>query len=321
MAQDTVLHKRIPADTEAVRLVQRGTFPRGIKKYLLSAGELRFECVVRQNVSEPGCTISFSSQVGCPVGCPFCATGLQGLTRNLTAHEIASQVEIISTDCGAAPAVLEASAQGEPLLNLDALLDALDLTAASFPQARRVVSTCGVVGSMERVIQNGHQLRITLHSGFQSVRDILMPGAMRWGVEELAACVRAINSQATEQPNRKVEIVWGLLRGVNDSVLDAWRLTELLEGCPCEVLVESMDASPDKPWVARACSAAAQARANYATTCLASGRLAANDHAGQDIYSPLNKDEFARTLAELGVMTRVLPADPTTPLSMKYYRR
>ncbi len=321
MAQDTVLHKRIPVDTEAVRLVQRGTFPCGIKKYLLSAGELRFECVVRQNVSEPGCTISFSSQVGCPVGCPFCATGLQGLTRNLTAHEIASQVEIISTDCGAAPAVLEASAQGEPLLNLDALLDALDLIAASFPQARRVVSTCGIVDSMERVIQNGHQLRITLHSGFQSVRDILMPGAMRWGVEELAACVRAMNSQTTEQPNRKVEIVWGLLQGVNDSVLDAWRLAELLEGCPCEVLVGSMDASPDKPWVARACSAAAQARANYATTCLASGRLATNDHAGQDICSPLNKDEFARTLAELGVMTRVLPADPTTPLSMKYYRR
>lgn len=192
-----------------VRLVQRGVFARGWRKYLLTAGTLPFEAWAHQD--KTGWEIGFSSQIGCPVGCTFCATGRRRFIRDLTVDEMDAQIKLVSEDVPGPVSALSASAQGEPLLCESAVRQVL----ARYEGLARSVATCGVPLGIRAIANWGFpcDLSVTLHSALQGTRDKLMPGAAQWPLETLRLALNAYNEAKCGQ----LTLVVGLALGVNDS--------------------------------------------------------------------------------------------------------
>lgn len=180
-------------------------------------------------------TVCISTQVGCPVGCPFCATGQMGFVRNLSAGEIAGQVLYFAR-------VLRAQNErvtnvvvmgmGEPFLNYEATLKALhilnDPRGFNLGARRMTVSTIGVVPGILRFAQEGRQynLAISLHAPDDELRAKLVPFGKQWSISEIMAAVEAY-ILAT---GRRVTFEYVLLRGVNDHLRHARALAFLLRG-------------------------------------------------------------------------------------------
>jgi 23S rRNA (adenine2503-C2)-methyltransferase len=148
--------------SKSCRIIQRGRYADGSKKYLLStaggraAGEpAAGECATGERVEAIAVPlggsigISFSTQVGCAMGCTFCMTGRSGFVRNLNATEIVKQVVWVQADCDKPLVRLDTAGQGEPLENTDALLEALTALRKRFPSILSdtdiSVVSCGVV--------------------------------------------------------------------------------------------------------------------------------------------------------------------------------
>jgi 23S rRNA (adenine2503-C2)-methyltransferase len=177
-----------------------------------------------------------SVQVGCAMGCAFCATGRGGFVRDLTTGEIVDQVLRVRAAMGRVSNVV-LMGQGEPFRDYDSVLPAMRLMNA--PNgigigARRItVSTCGVVPGIERLAGEPEQfgLAVSLHSARQEVRDKLMPAAGRWSLPQLKkAC--ATYSRRT---GRRVTFEYALMGGVNDSPEDLDALVAFLRNVPALV--------------------------------------------------------------------------------------
>lgn len=186
------------------------------------------------------------------------------------------------------------------------MLDAFGRLGRTFPGAGFLVSTCGVVPGIDELARraSGVRLRVTLHPAFQPVRDVLVPGAARWGVEGLAGALCRFGEAAVRAQGREaapVEVAWGLLPGVNDTVADAHRVASLLAGCPCTVQVARLDVDLGQAWVGRA-----RAVASGVHDCL-SGASGAVGGGG------LDADDFARELAVSGLEARAAPGPVPPP--------
>ncbi|MHB1295664.1 MAG: 23S rRNA (adenine(2503)-C(2))-methyltransferase RlmN [Anaerolineae bacterium] len=184
-------------------------------------------------------TVCVSSQVGCPVGCGFCATGQSGFVRNLQAGEIVAQVlhfgRALKPDDHVTNVVL--MGMGEPLLNYDAVWRAI--RALHHPEglglgARRfTLSTAGVVPGIDRMAAEPLEvgLALSLHAPDDALRDTLVPLNRRYPIASvLEACRRYI-----ERTGRRVTFEYALIRNVNDSVEQARRTATLLHGLLCHV--------------------------------------------------------------------------------------
>ena len=200
-------------------------------------------------------TVCISSQAGCAVGCPFCATGELGFGRDLTTAEIVDQVR-------AAARRLRTHARrltnvvfmgmGEPLLNLDRVLEAV--SALSDPGrfglgARHItVSTSGVVPGIRRLTALGPQftLAVSLHAARDPLRDVLVPLNRRWPVAEVVAAARD-HARVT---GRRISYEVTLIDGVNDTEADGDALAGLLRGDPCHVNLIPMNPVAHTPWTA-----------------------------------------------------------------------
>lgn len=263
-----------------MRMVQRAVFQGGYRKYLFESKGDRFEASLHP--CEGGVSIHVSTQVGCGMGCTFCATSRLGHVRDLAAGEIAAQVELVSREAGVRPGVVSASAQGEPLENLDALLGAFSLIRERFGNVRFEVSTCGCVEGIGRLAREytGCALTVTLHSVKQDARDRLMPGAHRWPLDVLRAGLRA---HADAFSRMAIDVA--LIPGTNDTLGDARALAAWCEGLPCMVRVMPM--SP----IASGCAPVGQA----------------------------GMHRFAKSLREQGLEVEELPALPSNPMSMKTF--
>lgn len=178
-------------------------------------------------------TACLSSQVGCPVGCVFCASGLGGLVRNLTTGEILAQVLLLNRLLAPQRLTnLVFMGMGEPLLNTTALLDAI--RALTDPErfgigARRItVSTVGIAGRLARLAEAGPQvgLALSLHAPTDALRAELIPYPQRATVRELVEAASA-HQQRT---GRRVTIEYVLLAGRNDQPRHARLLAQLLAG-------------------------------------------------------------------------------------------
>ena len=167
-------------------------------------------------------TACISTQVGCAIGCPFCATGQMGLCRNLSAGEIVAQVlhfaRALRTN-GERLSNVVLMGMGEPLLNYDASLDAIQLLvdARGFNLGQRhiTLSTAGVVPGIERLAGQGLQitLAISLPAATDALRDRLVPINRRYGLDALfEACHRYI-----ERTGRRISFEWALIEGINDT--------------------------------------------------------------------------------------------------------
>ncbi len=182
-------------------------------------------------------TLCISSQVGCSLACSFCATGAQGLSRNLETHEIIAQIRVARRALG-----LEAISNvvfmgmGEPMLNLKQVLPAIRLLLDDFAyglSARRVtVSTAGVVPGLAQLGRESPvNLAISLHATRDEIRDELVPINRHYPLAELLAACRAYPLP----PRRRITFEYVMLEGINDQDQHARELVRLLAGMPALV--------------------------------------------------------------------------------------
>jgi len=204
-------------------------------------------------------TLCISSQAGCAVGCPFCATGELGFGRDLETAEILDQVRgaltrLRAREDGARLTNVVFMGMGEPLLNLDRVLEAVE--ALNDPGrlglgARHItVSTSGVVPGIRRLTALGPQftLAVSLHAARDALRDVLVPLNRRWPVAEVVEAARA-HAAAT---GRRISYEYTMIGGVNDTDVDAEALATLLRGDLAHVNLIPMNPVAHTPWTASA---------------------------------------------------------------------
>lgn len=210
----------------------------GTVKLLLGFKDgLTAESVIMPHGDDSGrCTVCVSSQIGCAVGCSFCATGNMGFIRDLTVSEILSQVylaqEMGKRDRNAwRVSNVVFMGMGEPFLNYDAVLKSvkilIDPNGSNIGQRRIVVSTSGYVPGIIKLAEEGLQtvLAISLHSADNQLRDSLVPLNRKYPLEELAeACL-----YYSKKAGKRITFEYALIQGINDSTAAAVKLAKFIQ--------------------------------------------------------------------------------------------
>jgi 23S rRNA (adenine2503-C2)-methyltransferase len=244
----TVLSERVCVDRPDLAQVQRATD--GTRKYLfrLRDGE-EIESVLIPD--EGRLTACISTQVGCPLACRFCLTGLMGLRRNLAVGEIVGQVLALQDALEPAERIsnMVLMGMGEPLLNFPNVEKALSILCddlgAGFSPRRITLSTAGHVPGIQKLAASSLavNLAVSLSATTDAVRDQIMPINRRWPIAELLAACRKF-----PLPNRRrLSFEYVMLGQVNDLREDAQRLVKLLRGIRCKVNLIPFNATPDLP--------------------------------------------------------------------------
>ena len=208
----------------------------GTEKYLFELGDGHvIESVLMRY--RHGNSVCISSQVGCRMGCRFCASTIGGLARNLTPSEMLDQVYMIQRQTGERVSNVVVMGTGEPFDNYDNVIRFLELLTDGqgihISQRNVTVSTCGLVPEIRRFAdrQTAVGLAISLHAPTDEKRRTLMPVANRYSIAEiLSACRYYIG-----KTNRRVTFEYSLVAGVNDGEEDAAALARLLKGMLCHV--------------------------------------------------------------------------------------
>ena len=184
-----------------------------------------------------GLTVCISSQVGCRMGCRFCASTLDGLARNLLPGEMLEQVYRIAADTGERVSHVVVMGTGEPLDNLQNLLRFIDLLTDEkgygLSERNITVSTCGLVPKILELAEKKRQftLALSLHAPTDEIRRSMMPVADVWTIRETLDACRSY----FEKTGRRMSYEYSLVRGVNDSEKEAKELAALLKGQNCHV--------------------------------------------------------------------------------------
>ena len=211
------------------KIHHRSVAPDGTVKYLLQLADGQ----IIESVgipTEKRLTVCVSSQVGCPMACDFCATGKGGYKRNLARHEIVDQVLTVQEDFQQRVSHVVFMGMGEPLLNTDHLIGAIQSLNkdVGIGQRNLTVSTVGIRDRIRQLAQ--HQLQVTLavslHAPNQTLREQLIPSAHSYPIEDLLAECR----EYVEITGRRVSFEYILLAGVNDLPEHALELAKRLRG-------------------------------------------------------------------------------------------
>ena len=179
-----------------------------------------------------GYTICISSQVGCKMGCTFCASTLAGFKRNLLPAELEGQIHAAQNDLGVRISHIVLMGIGEPLDNYDNVIKFLHTvngeSGLNISLRDVTLSTCGIVPKMYDLINEEIPVTLTvsLHAPSDGLRSSMMPVNDRWGVEEVVAAAKAY----AEKTSRRVSFEYTLIKGVNDSGECAKKLASLLKG-------------------------------------------------------------------------------------------
>jgi 23S rRNA (adenine2503-C2)-methyltransferase len=207
-------------------------------------------------------TVCISSQAGCGMNCPFCATGQAGLTRNLTAAEITEQIVAAARACakGELPggptrlSNIVFMGMGEPMANYNAVMRTLRNITDPFPDglgisARSVtVSTVGLVNVIEKLMAEGLPvtLAVSLHTPDDELRDTLVPINSRWKVKEVLSAADAY----AQETGRRYSIEYALIRDINDQTWRADLLGRLLKNRNAHVNLIPLNPTPGSKWTA-----------------------------------------------------------------------
>lgn len=184
-----------------------------------------------------GNSVCISSQVGCRMGCRFCASTLGGLTRNLLPGEMLDQVYKIQKFSKERVSNLVVMGTGEPLDNYDNLLQFIrmlsDEHGLNISQRNITVSTCGIVPRIRQLAEEELQITmaLSLHASSQEKRKELMPIAYKYEITEVLDAFRYY----LEKTGRRITFEYSLVGGVNDSDEDARKLAELVHGLNCHI--------------------------------------------------------------------------------------
>ncbi len=182
-------------------------------------------------------TVCVSSQVGCMFGCVFCASGQNGVKRNLSAGEIVGEFLAAQRAYGERVTNVVFMGIGEPFDNYDEVIKAIrilnDPEGIGLGARRITISTCGVIPGIEKLAQEGLQveLSVSLHAPSDPIRDELMPVNATWAIDELlASCERY-----TKETKRIITFEYTMIRDVNDTERDCRELVIRLGRFPCRV--------------------------------------------------------------------------------------
>lgn len=184
-----------------------------------------------------GYTICVSSQVGCKMGCTFCASTLAGFKRNLTAGEIESQLHAAQKDLGIRISHIVMMGIGEPLDNFDNVVSFLynvnNENGLNISMRNITISSCGIVPRIYDLMSLGLQLTLTisLHAPNDEIRSSTMPINNRYPIDEL---LKACNEYG-RVTGRRVSFEYTLIKGVNDSAENALELVSRLKGTLCHI--------------------------------------------------------------------------------------
>ena len=221
----------------------------GSRKYLLQfADGVSVETVGMPNRNK--LAVCISSQAGCAMGCAFCATGLAGLSRSLTAQEMVDQVLHVSRDFGERVTSVVFMGQGEPFANFDATIDALralnDPDGLAIGARHLTVSTCGVIPGIRRFAELPEQftLAISLHSAVQGTRNQLMPGVKKYTLPRLHEAIQLY----VEKTGRRPTYEFAMIDGINDTNPEMQALIDFCAGTLCHVNLIQLNNSPDSPF-------------------------------------------------------------------------
>lgn len=220
----------------------------GTRKYLLKlAGGHEVEAVY---IPEEGRgTLCISSQVGCTLTCSFCHTGTQKLVRNLTSGEIVGQILVARDDLDEWTNLNSANdkirllsnvvlmGMGEPLYNFENVRDALkivmDPEGICLSRKRITLSTSGVVPEISRTADEiGCLLAVSFHGTTDEIRDKLVPINKKWNIETL---ITALKDYPRLSNSERITFEYVMIKDVNDSELDAFRLVKLISGIPAKI--------------------------------------------------------------------------------------
>lgn len=199
-----------------------------------------------------GYTVCVSSQVGCKMGCAFCASTLGGFKRSLTAGEILSQVYTAQRELGERVSHIVLMGMGEPLDNFDNVMRFIELVTdekgLNLSMRNISLSTCGVVPKIEELMKKKLQLTlsISLHAADSGLRSKIMPINKKYDVDELLAVCRRYAAETS----RRISFEYSMLAGVNDSDECARLLASKLRGMLCHVNlipVNEVEEGPFKP--------------------------------------------------------------------------
>lgn len=184
-----------------------------------------------------GNTVCLSTQVGCRMGCKFCASTIGGRLRNLSNGEILSEILVMEKDCNERVSNIVLMGTGEPFDNYDNVMKFLKEVNAEYGlnigQRHITVSTCGIVPKIIEFANEKTQvtLAISLHSTTDENRKKIMPIANKYSIEELLEACRYY----VKVTNRRITFEYSLVKGVNDSIEQAKELSLLLKGMLCHV--------------------------------------------------------------------------------------
>ena len=219
-----------------LEIVDKKVSSDGTQKYLfaLEDGNVIESVLMRYSYGNAVCV---STQVGCRMGCAFCASTLNGLEKNLTAGEILSQIYEISHDIGERISSVVLMGSGEPLDNYANVIRFIrlvnDKNGANIGQRHITLSTCGLADKIDVLKEEGLQitLAVSLHAPNDEIRNKTMPVSKKYDMDTLLeACKRY--SDATK---RRVTFEYALIKGVNDSSENAKELASRLKGMLCHV--------------------------------------------------------------------------------------
>ena len=199
-----------------------------------------------------GNTVCISTEVGCRMGCAFCASTLGGLVRRLEPHEMLDQVLFTQVDSGLPVSHIVLMGIGEPLDNFDNVMRFLELVNS--PQGMNIsmrhisLSTCGLVPKIDELAKRKLQLTlsVSLHAPNDETRNKIMPVNRAYPSEELLAACRRYYAQTS----RRISFEYAMIDGVNDSEADAKELLRRLKGLPAHfnlIPLNHVEESPLKP--------------------------------------------------------------------------
>jgi len=197
-------------------------------------------------------TVCLSTMVGCPIGCPYCATGIMGFKRNLTAGEIVDQFLWIQREQSQRITNVVFMGMGEPLLNYEAVVKAaaiLNSELGAEIAARRItISTAGIVPQIYRCADESqrYKLAISLNAVNDQQRNELVPINQKYPLSEL---IKAVNYY-TRKSRRRITFEYVLIKGVNDGSRQARELIILLSKIPCKLNIIPYNANEFLPYQA-----------------------------------------------------------------------
>ena len=225
------------AAIRSLKLVEKKRSPlSGTEKFLWELEDgLRIESVY---IPEKGRrTVCLSTQVGCALGCTFCATGRMGFARNATCYEIVDQVLSVGRQVGQKPTNIVVMGMGEPFLNYENVMKALailnDPEGVAIGSRKITISTAGIVPQLYRYSEEGRPFRlaVSLNATTESQRSRIMPINKTYPIHQLLKVAR----EYTKKRRKRLTFEYVLLKGVNDTPEDGRRLLQLLKGIPSKV--------------------------------------------------------------------------------------